>query len=140
MKEKTNSNKKKRSVKKIVLWITAILFITVSAVLIYLYINLNRLLSDSLVTSFNSSIISDVYELKFKNLSVNIFAGNIEVYDVEFQPREKPLRNYPYINSSFRLTTNKMLLKNVELMTLIKQKILKLDRIEIIKPEVDMKI
>jgi len=50
------------------------------------------------------------------------------------------LNNYPYINSSLRLRTHKMILKNVQLSTLIKSNILKLDKIEIIEPEVEFNI
>ncbi|MDV7399860.1 hypothetical protein RZS08_51070, partial [Arthrospira platensis SPKY1] len=47
-------------------------------------------------------------------------------------------KEYPYINSSVRLTTKKLLLTNVEIATLFKLNILKLERIEIDKPEVDL--
>jgi hypothetical protein len=82
--------------------------------------------------------MSDVYELKFEKLSVNFLDGDVNVYDVELQPREKPLQNYSYINSAFRLKTQKMSLDNVELMTLIKQNLLKLDKIEISEPSVEL--
>ena len=98
------------------------------------YNNLNRILTKALINSFNSNIASDVYELKFEDLSVNILAGDVKVYNVKLQPREKPLHDYPYINSAFSLTTQRMILKNVELMTLIKEDRLVLEKIEIIEP------
>ena len=55
--------------------------------------------------SFDASIVSDVYELKFEELRVNIFEGSIRLFNVSLQPREKPLNPYPYINSSFRFKT-----------------------------------
>ena len=66
--------------------------------------------------------------------------GDVKVYNVELQPREKPLHNYPYINSSFRLKTQKMILENVELMTLIKSNKLNLEKIEITEPDVELKL
>ena len=84
--------------------------------------------------------MSDVYELKFEKLSVNFLEGDVNVYNVELQPREKPLHDYPYINSSFRLRTTKMSLENVELMTLIKSNVLKLDKIEIKEPDVELRL
>jgi len=105
MKEETIQPKRKSSFKKYLLWITGGIFVVLVIAGIILYYNFNRILSDALMKSFNSSIASDVYELKFKNLNVNLLKGNIKVRDVELSPREKPLKDYPYINSSFRLTT-----------------------------------
>src|SRR5438094_613988 len=126
MQTQINTTKRKRPVKKILLWKIAVFFIIISVAAVFLYYNFNRLLTTALIKSFNSNLMSDVYELKFEKLSVNIFDGNVNVYNVALQPREKPLRSYPYINSSFRLKTKKMSLDNVELMTLIKSNMLKL--------------
>src|SRR4051794_25016401 len=103
MKTASGGKKKKRSIKKIILWIVAVLLIIIMGAATYLYFNLNKVITSSLNKSFNSSIISDVYELKFERLSVNFLTGNISVHNVSLLPREKPLRSYPYINSSFRL-------------------------------------
>src|SRR6185369_17941885 len=100
---------KKISVKKIIL-ISILAIISIAGIL--LYNNFNRLLSEALLRSFNSSIASDVYELKFENLRVNLFDRTIQVYNATMLPREKPLKEYPYINSSFRLKTEKLTLKN----------------------------
>jgi hypothetical protein len=129
-----NNIKKKFSFKKISLWITGSIFIVIVLSGIYVYYNFNRLLSDALMKSFNSSTISDVYELKFHNLNVNPLLGNIVVKDVEILPREKPLKEYPYINSSFQLKTRKIELIHVEIMTLLKENKLKLERIRIADP------
>ncbi len=136
----TKPIKRKGRVKRIILRITAVFFLLLIAGLVFLYYNLNRILTNALTKSFNSNIISDVYELKFEKLSVNFFAGNVSVYNVELNQLEKSLNNYPYINSSLRLKTHKMILKNVQLSTLIKSNILKLDKIEIIEPEVEFNI
>lgn len=72
-----------------------------------LYQNFNRLLSEALLRSFNSNIASDVYELKFEKLKVDLVEGSISVSDVLIQPRSAPLNQYPYINSSFRLKPKK---------------------------------
>ncbi len=82
--------------------------------------------------------MSDVYELKFENLSVNIFDRTIKVFNATMQPREKPLNAYPFINSSFRFKTEKLTLKNVELFTLLEQSQLKLEIISITKPDVEL--
>jgi hypothetical protein len=138
MKEQIIQPKRKSSFKKYLLWITGGIFVVMLITGIILYYNFNRILSDALMKSFNSSIASDVYELKFKNLNVNLLKGNIKVRDVELSPREKPLKDYPYINSSLRLTTKKLLLTNVEITTLLQQNKLKLERIEINKPEIEL--
>jgi hypothetical protein len=140
MKAETNSTKRKLPIKRILLWIIGVFIIIIAVVAIITYYNFNKLLTAALIKSFNSNIISDVYELQFEKLSVNFLAGNIKVFNVELQLREKPLHNYPYINSSFRLRTKKMNLENVELMTLIKSNILKLDKIEITEPDVELKL
>jgi len=134
------STKRKRPVRKIILWISAALFIIIVIAAVFLYYNFNRLLSGALIKSFNSNIMSDVYELKFEKLSVNFLEGDIKVYNVELQPREKPLHDYPYINSSFRLKAQKMSLENVDLSTLIKENLLKLDKIEIAEPDVELSL
>jgi len=138
MKEEIIQPKRKRSLKKYLLWISGGLFIVIIITGIILYYNFNRILSDALIKSFNSILASDVYELNFKHLKVNILDGNIKVRDVELSPRKKPLKEYPYINSSLRLTTKKLLLTNVDIVLLVKYNILKLERIEIEKPEVDL--
>ena len=135
-----SQKKRKRPIRKTILWIVGILFVLICGVAVYLYNNLNRLLTNALVKSFNSNIISDVYELKFDDLSVDLLQGNIKVYNVELQPRQKPLRDYSYINSSFHLKTQKMRLENVQLVTLIKKNILSLDRIVITEPDVELKL
>jgi hypothetical protein len=140
MKTATASAKKKRSVKKVILWIVAVFLLLLSVSAVFLYFNFNRLLSSSLNKSFNSSIISDVYELKFEKLSVNLLTGNISVRNVTLQPREIPLHNYPYINSSFHLKAAKILLGNVQISTLIKSNILKLEKIELTAPGIDFTI
>ena len=102
--ENVNSgNQPVKKKKKIFLIIGIIILLAVYL----LYSNFNRLLSDALMKSFNSSRISDIYELKFEKLNVNLFLGNIRVSNVELLPRIKPLRNYPYINTSFELKTNR---------------------------------
>jgi len=104
---------------------------------IFLYNNFNRLLSEALLKSFNSTLVADVYELKFENLRVNLFEGSIRVFNVSLLPREKPLNDYRYINSSFKLTTEKITLKNVEISTLLKSNRLILDRISITRPDIE---
>jgi len=140
LKTKTVNKTKKHRVRKIILWTMGVLLVIIIAGAIFVYYNLNRILTDALNKSFNSNIASDVYELKFEKLSVNFMSGDVKVFNVKLQPREKPLQNYPYINSSFRLTTQKMVLENVELMTLIKSNKLVLEKIEITEPEVDLTI
>lgn len=136
----TGNKKKKHRVRKIVLWTIGVLLVIIIAGSVYLYYNLNRILTTALNKSFDSNIASDVYELKFEKLSVNFITGDVKVFNVQLQPREKPLNDYPYINSSFRLTTQKMILKNVQIMTLINDDKLKLDKIEIAEPTVELKI
>lgn len=131
----THTPKRKWPVVRTVLISIGILLVIAG---ILLYNNFNRLLSDSLNKSFNSTIVSDVYELKFENLRVNPFEGTIRIFNVTLQPREKPLHEYTYINSSFRLRTEKLTLKNVEILTLLKSKQLNLERISITKPEIEL--
>ena len=140
MKTETINKKKKHRVRKIILWIIGVFLFIIIAGSVFLYYNLNRVLTNALNKSFNSNIASDVYELKFEDLSVNFLAGDVKIYNVVLQPREKPLQAYSYINSSFRLTTQKMILKNVELRTLIKSEKLILEKIEITEPEVELRI
>lgn len=140
MKLKSNKTSGSFNFRKVLLWIFA--GITIIALIsgFLLYKNFNRLLSDALKNSFNSTLISDVYELKFKNLNVNLVSGNIKVNDVVLQPREKPLKIYPYINSSITLNTKEILLNNVEIMTLLRQNKLKLERVKIEKPSLQITI
>jgi hypothetical protein len=132
--------KKKSRTKRIIIWILGVLLAIVGSVSIYLYSNYNRLLSDALLSAFDSSLFSDVYELKFEKLGVNLLTGNIQVYNVELKPREKPLVSYPYINSSLELRTKKVLLSNVDIPALLKTQRLRLDKIEIIEPEIELKL
>ncbi len=137
MKGDIGNTQRKRFIKKI------ILFSFLSIVLIagiVLYTNFNRLLSHALLRAFDSNIISDVYELKFEKLMVNPFEGTIRVFNVTLLPREKPLIDYPYINSSFRLKTEKLILKNVDLFALLNESRLNLETISITKPDIDLSL
>jgi len=140
MEPKSKKTSGKFSFKKVSLWIIGGFFVVILVAGLFLYNNFNKLLSNALTNSFNSSLASDVYELKFKDLSVNLALGNIKVNDVVLQPREKPLKEYPYINSSFKLSTKEILLTNVELVTLLKQNRLKVKRIKIERPDVEITI
>ena len=132
--------KGKRRLSKKLLWLIGAVLFIVSAISFYLYSNFNKLLSEALLKSFNSGIISDVYELKFEKLNVNVLTGGIQVNNVELKPREKPLFNYPYINSSLTLHAKKILLTNVEIITLLKTNILRLKSIEFLEPEIEVKL
>jgi hypothetical protein len=129
--------KRKWSVLKIII-ISILTLLIVSGFL--LYRNFNRLLSIALMNTFNSSIISDVYELKFENLRVNPMEGNIRVFNVSWIPREKPLKDYPYINSSFSLHADNFLLENVEIGILLKENRLVLQKVHLIKPEIELNL
>jgi hypothetical protein len=140
METETIITKKKRPFKKVLLWILVFLLIILSGAAFYVSRNFNRLLSEALVRSFNSNVISDVYELKFEKLRVNLLTGNIRVFNVELSPRAIPLRQYPYINSSFSLRTSKIILENVDLLELAKTGKLGLKRIEINKPDIEVRL
>lgn len=120
--------------------IVGILLLLILIAGFFLYTNLNRLLSEALHNSFNNNAMSDVYELKFENLSVNLFDKNIKVYNVVMQPLTKPLKSYPYINSSFKMTTKKLALENVNITDLLRAGTLKLERILIDQPEIEANI
>src|SRR5690348_9819467 len=126
---------KKRPVKRIIA-------ITFAAILLtggfLLYQNFSKLIADALLKRFNSGIASDVYELGFEDLSVNPFTGTVEVYNVTMRPREKPLQPYPYINSYLKLTTKRLVLRDVELFTLLTYKQLKLTVISVTNPDVEL--
>jgi hypothetical protein len=132
---KTDSKTKKRKWTVLRTIIVSLIVILIS-VAILVYNNFNRILTRALINTFNSSVLSDVYELKFDNLRVNVFNGSIIVHNVAFRPLEKPAQNYPYINSSFQLTTKKLNLEHVEIFTLLKSSKLIVERISITKPDV----
>lgn len=131
--------KHRQSLKKIIILIAVILSI-LAAGLLYVYINLNRLLTDALNNGFNTNIISDVYALEFQDLDVNILTGSVKVLNVKMSPREKPLHDYPGINSSFRLEAHKMILKNVNLIKLLSNHSLDLKKIELVEPGITFTI
>ena len=138
---KSEKQEKKRfPLKKIFLYVLIVLLLVLSAGGYFAYKNLNRILSESLLKSFNSNIASDVYELRFRGLQVNLLVGSIKIKDVELLPREIPLNNYPYINSNLRLKTKEVLLSEVEILTLLREKRLRLDRIKIENPELNVVI
>ena len=130
----------KRKGKKKLFIILSVILIFLAVAGIYLYSNFNKLLSDALLKSFNSNVISDVYELKFESLRVDPFRGDIRVLNVSLEPRKQPLNSYPYINSSFTLKTRSLKLLNVQLMKLLSENNLELEQIEIDKPEVDLQL
>jgi hypothetical protein len=139
--ESNNNYKNRRfTFKKVFLISLASLFLIFSVGGLVVYKNLNRIISDALLKSFESNIASDIYQLNFKRLNVNLMLGSIKVKDVQLLPREKPLHNYPYINSRLRLTTEELLLSDVEILTLLRENRLVLDRIKIEKPVLEVYI
>jgi len=128
---------RKRPIRKIILWSTMIVFIGLS---IFGYWYFNQFMANALLQSFNSNAVSDVYELKFEKLRVNIFQGNITVKNVVIERRQKALNSYPYINSSFRLTTGEIHLLDVRLLTLFTSSKLRLLKIEIVKPDIQVQL
>ncbi|HEY3385163.1 MAG TPA: hypothetical protein VGK46_01560 [Saprospiraceae bacterium] len=130
----------KRSVKKKLLWLTLLVILLLTTCLLFVYINLNRLLTNALQNGFNQNLISNVYAFKFENLDVNILTGSVKVFNVEMYPRKEPVQSYPYINSSFRLGARKMLLKNVNLVKLLRFNKLELKQIELIEPGIEFTI
>ena len=131
-----NKSSGKKSPLLVLLWVIFGIFTVFFVSGIFIYRNFNRLLSEALIKSFNTSIVSDVYDLKFNDLSINFSLGNIRVENVEILPKKVPLKNYPYINSTFELRTKEIVLAEVEIKTLLKQNKLKLGRIKIENPEV----
>jgi len=135
-----NKSERKRPKRRIMLWIIGGIVIIISIGTFFLYNNFNKLLSEALLKSFNTSLISEVYELNFNKLKVNFLLGNIVVKDVEIKPRQAPLNKYPYINSTFELQTRKLELINVEILSLLKENVLKLDRVRIADPALQFTI
>jgi len=130
--------KKRHLFRRILLWVFAIAFVILAGAAIYVSRNLNQLISEAIIKGFNSNAISDVYELKFEKLRINIFAGYIKISNVELKPRAVPLRQYPYINSSFSLKTRRITLDEVQLMTMVKTGKLELNRIIIDEPDIEV--
>ncbi len=114
------------------------IIVLLSIVAFLLYNNFDQLMSQALLNAFNSSIVSDVYELKFERLAIIPIEGTVRMFNVTLSPREKPLKEYPYINSSFHLKAERITLKNVSFVSLLKSKQLKLERISIHKPDVEL--
>ncbi len=104
----------------------------------YFYKNFNRMISDAITRSFNSNVISDVYDLSFEQLNINIITGDLKIRNVVIRPKETPLQSYPYINSSFILHTKWIDLNRVEIYTLLKYNRLNMKKIEIEKPEISV--
>jgi hypothetical protein len=127
--------KRKWSVKRIIALSALAILATVG---ILLYSNFNKIVSQAVMMSFNSNIISDVYELKFERLRVNLFKGDVRVVNVIIQRRQEPLRDYPYINSSLSLKAERITLIDVQLWQLIKSGGLILKEISISKPEIEL--
>src|SRR6188768_1991814 len=130
-------NKKKKGKRTFLIVLFTILLL-IFGTGFYFYANLNRLLSDALLKAFNSNVISDVYELKYESLKVDLFQGSIRIKNVSLMPRAQPLDVYPYINSSFTLRTKNLKLLNVQLMTLVNDNNLVLEKIIIDEPDVDL--
>ncbi len=137
MANEANPPKKKGSKKKIIL--SAIFLIFISAGFLF-YLNFNKLISVALNKAFESTAVSEVYELNFENLRVNPLAGSISVIDVTLKRREKPLKTYDYINSSLQMKTDKLLLENVDIMLLLRANKLVVEKIAITRPEIEMDI
>jgi len=87
--------------RKVLLMVVLAAVVILSAGAFYVYKNFNRLISEAILRSFNSNVISDVYDLSFDHLSINIVSGEVKIRNVVIAPKKVPLQPYPYINSSF---------------------------------------
>jgi len=128
-------NKISRKVLKMI--ILAVLVI-LTAASFYIYRNFNRLVSNAIMQSFNTNVISDVYNLSFDHLTINIVTGEVRINNVVIAPKKTPVQSYPYINSSFVLTTGRIDLKRVDIYALLRKNRLQLSSIEIIKPGISV--
>jgi len=124
--------------KRKIIGLVAILVVMVLS--IYIYTNSNRLISKAIMLSFDSNVISDVYDLNFDHLNVNFATGEIKIRNVVIAPKKTPLQLYPYINSSFVLKTKSIVLKKVGIYFLLKHNRLQVSKIEIEKPEIEMQL
>ena len=115
-------------------------FLVLSVLSFYVYKNFNRLISEAIMRSFNANVISDVYELSFDHLSINIATGEVKIRNVVIAPKKVPLQVYPYINSSFVLQTKRIDLSSVDIYTLLKHNKLLASIIEIDKPEISVRL
>lgn len=131
----SSAPRKKWSVTKKILVVLGVAIVA-SGVLFYL--NFNKILSVALSKSFESSLISEVYELKFENLRLNPLDGDISVFNVSFKPKES--NDYPYINSFVTLHTESLVLEKVDIQLLLESHELALDRISIKKPIVELDV
>ncbi|HET8963603.1 MAG TPA: hypothetical protein VFM99_06885, partial [Chitinophagales bacterium] len=119
-----------------------ILSITGGVVMVLLLIgvlvnrNLDILLNKALLTSFNESSLSDIYELQFESLHTNILKKSITVSHVKFFRKENLPPEYSYINSEMNLTTEKIELNNVRLLRLLLKNQLSVRKLEIRNPEI----
>jgi hypothetical protein len=126
-----NNQKKRRPFK-----IAAVLIAFSLAAFFVLSLSLDKLVSSTLKQIFDSSLAADVYQLQFDKLSVGLLSGSIKVHDVVLKPLREPKKKYPYINSSVELTTSLLFLENVEIMQLLFNKELRVEKIIIIRPDV----
>ena len=113
------------------------LFVVITAIVVTLYVRFNNIVSRAVMSAFDSNIVSNVYDLQFDRLRVNIFGGDVSVINVIFQQKDSTsLKEYPYINSSLRLQAGEIALIDVELWTLLTTGQIYLDEISIRRPEV----
>lgn len=136
-KNNTNTNPFSRKLLRIFV-LTVILILSILSY--YFYKNFNRMISEAITRSFNSNVISDVYDLSFEQLNINMITGNLKIRNVVIRPKEIPLQSYPYINSSFILKTRRIHLVHVDLYALLKSNRLKMSKIEIEKPEISVQL
>ncbi|MCC6411915.1 MAG: hypothetical protein IT270_09660 [Saprospiraceae bacterium] len=129
-----------KSLKKKLLIVFSALVVILGVASIFIYVNFNHLLSTALTKNFNSNILAGVYELKFEKLRVNLMQGSIQVYNVTLMPRQDSVRLYPYINSTVKFKTNKLALKNVDLLKLVRLSELNVGSIEIESPDVAIEL
>jgi hypothetical protein len=123
------------------LWIYVFaVILVITAMSYYFYQNFNRMITDAIKRSFNSNVISDVYDLNFEQLNINIITGDLKISNVVIQPKNMPLQSYPYINSSFTLKTRWIHLSHVGLYALWKLNRLQMSMIEIEKPEISLRL
>ncbi|WP_026968128.1 hypothetical protein [Algoriphagus terrigena] len=135
MNSASSAPKKKWSTAKKILAAVGIIIVVAGTLI---YFNFNKILSTALSKSFESSLMSEVYELKFENLRLNPLQGSISVYNVSFEPRATS--DYPYINSFIRMRTESLVLEHVDIRRLLEFHELVLDKISIKKPNLELDV
>jgi len=136
-----NTRKKKQKpikFKKIIFSILFIISILLGGFLYYTTINLNRIVTENIISIYNQSQLNEYYSLEFKKLKINIIDRKIKILHVSFKPRKDIKPQFFKDNGSMSIHIAEITLNNTDILKIVSDNIINVDELLINESDIEL--